>query len=125
MSTTHAVTWLDHQSARVLHLDEGDTARSTVKAHHHETRQHGSGVRTEHEFFANVCDSIANVGEVLITGPRLALADFRHYVEKHRNALSPRLVGWHVSDRQSDGQLIAMASEQFDRIDRMGLPATP
>lgn len=125
MSTTHAVTWLDHQSARVLHLDEGDTAQSTIKAQHHETRQHGSGVRTEHEFFAHICDSIATLDEVLMTGPRLALADFKHYVEKHRSALASRLVGWHVSDRLSDGQLIAMAREQFVRIDRMGLPATP
>ena len=123
MSNLHAVLWVDHQHAQVMHLEADSTQVQKIKAHIHHTRQHGSKVRTEHEFFGEVCDALADIKEVLVTGSHKAQADFRHYVDKHRPALAPRIAGWETVDHPSDGQLIALARKFFVAHDRMaGMP---
>lgn len=122
MSPSHAVVWIDHETARVLHIDTGQESTAAIRAHHHHTRQHGSEVRTRHEYFGSVCDALIRYDEVLVTGPRVALKDFHHYIERHRPAIDPRLVGWLVKDRLTDPQLVALAREQFARYDQAGLP---
>ena len=119
MSELHAVVWIDHQHAQVLHYDAGSVQVQKIQAHSHQTRQHGSQVRTEHEFFGEVCDSLSNVKEVLVTGAHKAQADFRHYVDKHRAHIAPRIVGWETVDHPSDGQLVALARRFFVKHDRM------
>ena len=51
MSHSHAVVWTDHQSPQVLQFDAEHMRVQRIRSHHHYTRQHGSAVRTEHEFF--------------------------------------------------------------------------
>ncbi|MEO8137328.1 MAG: hypothetical protein ABI831_25520, partial [Betaproteobacteria bacterium] len=72
MTLFHAVVWIDHHNAQVLQFDADHMKSQKVKAHTHHTRQHGSKVRTEHEFFGEVCDSLAGVTEVLVTGSHTA-----------------------------------------------------
>jgi len=119
MTLSHAVLWIDHQSAQVLQFDAEQVQAQQVHAHTHHTRQHGSEVRTEHEFFGEVCDKLAGIDNVLVTGGHTAQADFRHYVEKHRPALSPHVVGWETVDHPSDGQLLALARRFFVKHDLM------
>ena len=125
MSLLHAVLWIDHQSAQVLQFDDEHVQSQKVKAHSHHTRQHGSSVRTEHEFFAEVCDQLDGIPEVLVTGSHTAQADFRHYVEKHRPAIVPRIVGWETVDHPTEGQLVAFARKYFVAHDRMAGRPTP
>ena len=123
MSLFHAVVWIDHHNAQVLQFDTEHVQAQKVKAHSHHTKQHGSAVRTEHEFFAEVCDALAGVPEVLITGSRTAQVDFKHYVEKHRPALPAQIKGYETVDHPSDAQLVALARKYFVKFDRMaGLP---
>lgn len=123
MTLFHAVVWTDHQSAQVLQFDAEHVQAQKVKAHSHHTKQRGSAVRTEHEFFGEVCDALAGIPEVLITGSHTAQADFKHYVEKHRPALLPQIKGWETVDHPSDAQLVALARKYFLRFDRTaGLP---
>lgn len=125
MTTFHAVAWVDHHDARVLQFDAEHVEARRVKAHSNHTRRHQSQVRTEHEFFAEVCDALAGIREVLVVGPKTGLADFRHYVEKHRAALAPQIVGWQVHERASDNQLVALARKHFVGYDRMAGTPTP
>ena len=58
MIRSHAIVWLDHQHAQVLHFDDEKVLSSKkLKAHTIPTKQHGSKVRSEHEFFGEVCDA--------------------------------------------------------------------
>jgi stalled ribosome rescue protein Dom34 len=123
MSVQHAVVLIDHQHAQLLQFDSGPVQVRKFQAHHHNTRQHGSNVRTEHEFFGEVCDALQSFNEVLVAGAHKAQADFRHYVEKHRAHLSPKIVGWETVDHPSEGQLAALARKFFVKHDRMaGIP---
>lgn len=125
MTTFHAVVALDHHQAQVLQFDEAHVRGEKVKERGQHSRQHASGVRTEHEFFAAVCDALDGIAEVLVTGSRTALADFRHYVEKHRPAVAPRIVGYETVDHPTEAQLVALARKFFLRYDRMSGTPTP
>ena len=123
MSLFHAVVWLDHHSAQVLQLDADQVQTQSVKSHSHPTRQHGSEVRDQPEFYAQVCAALADIGEVLVTGSNTSLADFKHYADKHQPAVAARLVGYEPVDHPSDKQLVALARNYFVKADRMaGLP---
>ena len=117
MSLFHAVVWIDHHSAQILQFDAGQVEAQHVKTHTHHTRQHKSTVRTEHEFFGEVCDALLGIGEVLITGGHTAQADFKHYAEKHRPAIAKLIVGYETVDRVTENQLVAMARKYFVKHD--------
>lgn len=121
----HAVVWLDHHQAQILQFDAEHVQSSKVKTHHHETRRHGSAVRSEHEFFGHVCDGLAGIPEVLVAGSHTVQADFRHYVEKHRPLLARQIVGYETVDQPSENQLVAMARKYFLGYDRMAGTPTP
>ncbi len=62
------------------------------------TRQNGSVVRTEHEFFGHLCDALHGIAEVMVVGGHVGLADFRHYVGKHRPQTEEHIVAYEVMD---------------------------
>ena len=119
MTTVHAVAFIDHNHAQVLQFDAEHVLTRKVKAHVHCTRQHGSGVRSEHEFFGQVCDALDGIQQVLVTGPKTGLADFRHYADKHRPETAGRIVGHETVDHPSENQLVALARKYFLKHDRM------
>ena len=96
-----------------------------IREHSHHTKQHGSAVRSEHEFYAEVCERMAGIAEVLVTGSHQAQADFRHYLSKHRPALKSQVAGYETVAKPSDAQLVAVAREFFVRFDRMNGVPTP
>jgi hypothetical protein len=125
MTTFHAVAWVDHQASQVLQFDAEHVQAQKVKAHSHHTRQHHSGVRTEHEYFAELCDALAGIAEVLVVGGKTSLADFRHYVDKHRPAVARQIVGWETHEKATENQLVALARQYFLKFDRMSGTPTP
>ena len=113
MTLSYAVVLIDHHNAQILQFNADQVEAQKVKAHNHYTRQHGSNVRTEHEFFGEVCDALAGIPKVLVTGSQTAQTDFRHYLEKHRTPLSQHVVGWETVDHPTEGQLLAFGRQYF------------
>ena len=124
MPLPQAVVWTDHHSAQVLQFDAEQVQASSVRAHKHPTAQHGSGVRAEHEFFADVCAALDGIPEVLVTGSHTTVADFRHYADKHRPQTAARIVAYEVVDHPSDNQLVALARAYFLDHGGSGRPKT-
>ena len=125
MTTLHAVVRIDHQSAQVLQFDAEHVQAEKIKAHTHHTAQHGSTVRTEHEFYAHVADALDGVREVLVVGSGTAPVAFGAYCEKHRPQTASRIVGTEVVDHPTEPQLIALARKYFIAHDRMPGMQTP
>nr|WP_295082401.1 hypothetical protein [uncultured Roseateles sp.] len=125
MSTFHAVVWLDHQQAKVLQFDTEHVQAEKIKAHSHHTKQRGSAVRTEHEFFGEVVDALNGITEVLVVGSSTAQADFKHYVEKHRPHAAKAIVAYETVDHPTENQLLAFARQYFLKYDRMAGVPTP
>ena len=123
MPLFHAVVLTDHQSALVVQFDAEQVLSQRIQAHKHQTAQRNSAVRTEHEFFGEVCNALDGIQQVLVTGSHTATADFRHYAEKHRPLLVPQIVGYEVVDHPTENQLVAMARKAFDKHNLMaGVP---
>jgi stalled ribosome rescue protein Dom34 len=113
MTLQHAVVWTDHHTAQVLQFDAEHVHVNAVRAHKHPTAQHGSAVRAEHEFFGDVCAALEGIQHVLVTGSHTAVADFRHYADKHRPQTAARIVAYEVVDHPSENQLVALARAYF------------
>ncbi len=118
MSLFRAVVWTDHQSAQVLQFDAEHVSAEKVRTHTHHTAQHGSAVRSQHEFFGEICDALDGIAEVLVTGSHTTLADFRHYADKHRSQTASRIVAYEVVDHPSENQLVALARKYFVKFDQ-------
>ena len=112
MSFTHAVVWLDHHNAQVIGFDPEKMQEHRLEEHNHYTRQHRSEVRSEHEFFAEVCDAVASMESVLVTGSHTVQADLRRYIDKHRPSLANRISGWETVDHPTAAQLVALARQR-------------
>ncbi len=116
MSLPHAVIWIDHKEAHVLQFDAEHVTASNVKASTHPTRQHGSTVRTEHEFFGHVCDALAGSPKVLVVGTHTAQDDFKHYVNKHRPETAKHVAGYETGDYPTQNQLVAKGRQYFLKL---------
>ncbi len=125
MTFFHAVLLIDHHEARLLQFDAEHVRASRVQEHRHLSHRHRSGVRTEHEFFGEVCDALEGITEVLVTGSHTAIADFERYAHKHRPAIARHLVGHEMVDQPTEPQLVALARRWFLRHDRMTGVPTP
>ena len=122
MNLAHAVLLVDHQSAQLLQFDAAQVVEQKIHEHPQFTRQHASGVRTEHEFFGHVCDALDGIARVLVAGGHTGIADFRHYVEKHRPATAKRIAGYQVVDHPTNNELVALARKHFDQAARGAAP---
>ena len=122
MSLFHAIVWTDRHSAQVLQFDVTPMRDAQIEAHVHYTRQDGSRVRSEHEFFGEVCDALDGLSQVLVAGSHRAQEDFRHYVCTHRPAVMQRIVGWQTLDHPTTNELVALARRYFATHDAMAAP---
>ena len=119
MPLYHAIVWADHQRAEVLQFDAEHVEAQHLRAHTHHTAQHGSAVRTQHEFYAELCAALEGITEILVTGSHTSLADLKHYVEKHRPKLMPCIVGYETVDHPTTPQLVALGRKFFRAYDQM------
>jgi hypothetical protein len=117
MNPSRAVAFVDHQSAEILQFDSKHVVQHKLHQHLQFTRQHHSGVRTEHEFFGQVCDAIDGITEVLVVGGHTGMAAFRHFVDKHRPLTAQHIPGYEVVDHPSENQLVALARRYFGERD--------
>lgn len=119
MTLFHAVVRTDHHSAEIIQFDTEQVLLQKLVAHVHDTPQHHSGVRTEHEFFGSVCDALEGITEVLVAGTHTAVEDFKHYVDHHRPQVTRQIVGYEVVDHPTQNQLVALARKFFAHHNQM------
>lgn len=123
MTLYHAVAYVDHQSSQIFQFSSEQVHAQKMHTSQHYTQQHGSGIRSQHEFYARICDAFDGIAEILVVGGHTGMADFRHYVDKHRPLTAKQIVDYQVVDHPTDGQLFALAKKYFVKYDRMiGVP---
>ena len=126
MSFNHAVVWLDHSEAHVLHFDADAAEGEKIRAHSKHRQQHtksgipGSGHAPEDQAYCHdVAHAVADAGEILIVGPSSAKLALMKHMQKHDPAVADKVVGIETVDHPSDGQLLAYARHYFVKVDRM------
>ena len=126
LSSYHAVVWIDHQEARVLHFTRDGAEKTLVHAHgghrqtHHRKGVVGSGKAPEdRKYFEAIAGSLADVAEILVVGPAQAGQEFAKYLEKHARDLAGKVMAVEAVDHPSDGELLKLARRYFTAADRM------
>lgn len=128
MTQVHAIVWLDHREAKTVgfSFDRSEAAeihsQRTAGRIHRKSGVPGSGhAADDHRFFDEIAAAVADVSEVLITGPGTAKTAFERYIDERHPDIAKRVVGVETLDHPSEGELLAYARKYFKRIDQLGL----
>ncbi len=126
MSHFHAVVWMDHSEAHVLHFTPDEVENTIVHATgkhrqtHHRSGAIGSGKAPEDmAYFKDVAASLEGAEQILLTGPANEKNEFRKHLDAHAKALASRIVAVETSDHPTDGELLKQARKFFVAADRM------
>jgi stalled ribosome rescue protein Dom34 len=126
MNQHPTAVWIDHHEARIFHAQAGLFDESTIRAPHQHIHRHPKGPTAEHNhpddmhrFFHDVAHALQSAEPILILGPSTAKLQFLRYVQKHENALEPKIVGLETVDHPTDGQIVAYAKRYFGIPDRL------
>ena len=126
MSHFHAVVWLDHSEAHVMHITPDDVEKSVVhptKPHRHlhsKSGTLGSGKPAEDkQYYHDVVEALKGAEEILVVGPAQAKLQLIKHMHAHDPAIAGKVVGVESVDHPTDGQLVAYARKYFVAKDRM------
>ena len=126
MSLTHAVVWLDHNEAHILHFDDKAAENAKIRAHSKHKQLHsksgtaGSGHAAEDQkYYHEVAHAVADAAGILVVGPSNAKLALIKHLHKHDPAVAEKVVGVESVDHPSDGQLLAYARYYFLKVDQM------
>ena len=124
----HAAVWIDHNEARIFHVEAETFDESTLHAPHHVARHPKSQTsdkyhpEEERRFFQDVVHALEGSNQILVVGPSTAKLHFLQYVHKHDQALEPRIVGIETVDHPTDRQIAAYVRHYFLNTDSTHLP---
>lgn len=126
MSHYHAVVWLDHAQAHVMHISPDDVEKSVVHPAHPHTHLHnkagsiGSGRHPEDQaYYHAIVKALEGAQEILVLGPAKAKLELIKHVHRHDQGMSDKIVGVETVDHPTDAQLVAHARTYFVAKDRM------
>ncbi len=117
----HAAIWLDHEQAKIFHVERDSWNESVLKTPKHQFSSRSRKRDTHHrgesheqkEYFEAVAKAIADAQEILVMGPGTAKLEFLRHVHQNEPRLEPRIVGVETADHPTDGQIAAHARKYF------------
>jgi hypothetical protein len=126
MEHFHAVVWIDHDEAHVIHFNPDESVELTVyskhrRSHlHHKRGQLGDGhAPVDHDYYGIVETALAGAKEILIVGPANAKDELEKHMKQHAKALALCIVGVERVDHPTDGQILKLARKYFKASDRL------
>ena len=126
MTHNHAVVWIDHQAAHIIHFNADTSTVEVIKTHsgplhlHHHQGTLGSGkAATSQSYLHAVVENLATAKEVLVVGPGSAKLELIKHVHTHDPAITEKIVGVETVDHPTDPQLLAFAKHYFLKVDQM------
>ena len=126
MAHFHAVVWIDHDEAHVIHFNSDESEELTVHSKHRsEHLQHKNGkigngrAPQNHDYYGFVEAALAETKEILIVGPANAKRELEKHMKQHAKALAACIVGVESVDHPTDGEILRFARKYFKASDRM------
>ncbi len=116
MTPFYAAVWLDHEQAKIFHIDEHRFDESLIHAPNQHV--HRDPAAKEH-FYHHVAEALASAGEILVLGPGSAKLQFIKHVHKHDHLVAAKVVGVETVDHPTDKQLASFIRTYFHAEDRM------
>lgn len=126
MSHYHALVWLDHSQAHVMHISPDEVEKSVVQPAkpplhlHSRSGTLGSGRQAEdQDYYHAIVEALKGAQEILVVGPAQAKLQLIKHIHAHDPAMVNKVVGIETVDHPTDGQLLAYARKYFVARDRM------
>jgi stalled ribosome rescue protein Dom34 len=124
MTSLHAAVWIDHNEAKIFHVDAETLDADVIRPRRHLSRHPTQTAERNHpadeqHFFHEVAAAVESAREILVVGPGKAKLEFIKHVQKHDHALEPKIIGVETVDHPTDGQLVAFVRRYFRAADRM------
>jgi stalled ribosome rescue protein Dom34 len=123
MAYSHAVVWIDHDKAHVIHFGIDTAEEKTVHASkrdgnlHHKRGSIGSGhPPVDRAYYHDVALAMQGAAEILVAGPANAKQELMNHLKEHDKAVAACVVGVEPLDHPSDGQLLAFARKYFGGV---------
>ncbi|HSO33530.1 MAG TPA: hypothetical protein VLT33_13445 [Labilithrix sp.] len=116
MSPFHAAVWIDHEHAKIFHVDEHRFDESLIHAPNKQVRHDPADAE---RFFHDVAAALASAGDILVVGPGSAKLQLIKHVHRHDRALIDKIVGVETVDHPTDKQLVGYIRKYFHAQDRM------
>lgn len=113
--------WIDHDEARVFHVEPGTFDKDTIRAAHHHVHRHPKSQETklrnhpddEGRYFDEVLPLLADSQEILVMGPSVTKLHFLRYAQKKAHAIAASIVGLETADHATDRELLAHIRHYF------------
>jgi len=114
------VVWMDHEHAKIFALSPEKMETHSLKKH--EVRHHTSHDEQKHKnaegFFHELASELKGASELLLVGPGLAKAQFKHHLENHHHQdLAKKVVGMETCDHPTDNQILDLGRKFFKKYD--------
>jgi stalled ribosome rescue protein Dom34 len=126
MSHFHAVVWVDHSEAHVMHISPDDVEKSIVHPAKPHTRLHlksgtvsGARAPEDQHYYHAVAQALAGAQEVLIIGPGQAKLALLKHLQAHDKAVADKVLGIETVDHPTDAQVVAYARRYFLAKDQL------
>jgi stalled ribosome rescue protein Dom34 len=113
------VVLLDTQHARIFRLGtdaKAENLRLSQPNHHTHRQTHED--RESPKFYAEVAEHLRDADELLVLGHGVATTHFKTFLEQHQPQLAKKVVGYETVDQPTDGQLAALATRYFHRVEK-------
>jgi stalled ribosome rescue protein Dom34 len=122
----HAIVWIDHHEARIVHFNADDADEEVIRPTHMPRHLHhtsgspaGTHERGAPEYYRAVAAALGGAKAVLVAGPSTAKTEFVAWLRDHAPAMIERLSGVETLPPMTDRQLVAEARRFFKGADRM------
>jgi stalled ribosome rescue protein Dom34 len=126
MSHFHAVVWLDHAEAHVMHFSRHDVEKQLIlpatphQQLHVKSGTLGDGRALEDQkYYHDIAQALEGASEVLVVGPANAKLQFIKHIHAHDKELVDKIIGVETVDHPTDGQVVAYARKYFVAKDQM------
>jgi stalled ribosome rescue protein Dom34 len=126
MSHFHAVVWIDHSEAHVMHISPDDVEKSIVQPAKPHTKLHlkggtvsGARAPEDQHYYHGVAEALAGAQELLIVGPGQAKLALLKHLQAHDKAVADKVLGIETVDHPSDAQVVAYARRYFLAKDQL------
>lgn len=128
----HAVVWLDHSEAHVMHISPDDIEKSVVLPSRPHVKLHsrkgtlGAGKQpVDKAYYHAIVEALSGAREILVVGPAQAKLQLIKHIHSHDPASADKVVGVETVDHPTDAQLVAYARKYFTHKDRMLANSSP
>jgi hypothetical protein len=125
MSLRPVAVFIDHQEAKIFHLDpdSSDVAHVHAPTHHvhrHETRTtEPNRAADARHFHHDVAVAMADAKQILVLGPASAKLELVKDWKSHEQVVAAKVIGVETVDHPTDNQIVALARTFFKAADRM------